>query len=55
MNKKVLSAGCSFIYGAELSDSPDYAGKDPYSKLTWPALWAKDSNFDYNTVASGCN
>jgi hypothetical protein len=51
MNKKVLSAGCSFIYGAELSDSPDYAGKDPYSKLTWPALWAKDSNFDYNTVA----
>ena len=52
MNKKVLSAGCSFIYGAELSDSPDYAGKDPLSKLTWPALWAKDNNFDYESVAT---
>ena len=51
MNKKVLSAGCSFIYGAELPDSPSYSGKDPFSKLTWPALWAKENNFDYDSVA----
>jgi len=49
----VLSGGCSFIWGAELSDSPDYSGNDPYSKLTWPALWANDHGFEYAT-ASQC-
>ena len=47
----VLSGGCSFIWGAELSDSLDYSGQDPFSKLTWPALWAKSHGFDYDTAA----
>jgi hypothetical protein len=49
----VLSGGCSFIWGAELSDSPDYSGNSPYSRLTWPALWARGHGFDYAT-ASQC-
>ena len=44
---KVLSAGCSFIRGSELSD--DAPGK--HSLKTWPALWAKSHNYEYACVA----
>lgn len=44
---KVLSAGCSFIWGSELSD--DTPGK--YSNKTWPALWAHSRGYDYACVA----
>lgn len=47
----VLSGGCSFIWGAELVDSPSHNGQTPFSKLTWPALWATSNNFDYDTAA----
>jgi hypothetical protein len=47
----VLSGGCSFIWGAELSDSPSHNGQTPFSKLTWPALWATDNNYEYDTAA----
>ena len=50
-SKKVLSAGCSFIYGAELSDSPDIMGSTPPSVKTWPALYAKSRDFEYYTCA----
>jgi hypothetical protein len=45
---KVLSAGCSFIWGNELSD--DAPGK--FSLNTWPALWAKENNHEYDCCAS---
>jgi len=44
---KVLSAGCSFIWGNELSD--DTPGK--YSLKTWPALWAKENGYEYDCCA----
>ena len=50
-SKKVLSAGCSFIYGAELSDSPDIMGSTPPSVKTWPALYAKSKGLEYHTCA----
>jgi hypothetical protein len=50
-NKKLLSAGCSFIYGAELSDSSSICGRDPPSVKTWPALYAKEKNLNYHTCA----
>jgi len=50
---KVLSFGCSLIYGTDLSDD----GRDlPYarpSQLTWPALIAKRLGFEYATNAHG--
>ena len=50
-SKKILSAGCSFIYGAELSDSPDIMGLTPPSVKTWPALYAKSKGLEYHTCA----
>lgn len=44
---KVLSSGCSFIWGNELSD--DTPGK--FSQQTWPALWAKENGYDYDCCA----
>ncbi len=44
---KVLSSGCSFIWGNELSD--DAPGK--FSLKTWPALWAKENNYQYSCCA----
>lgn len=44
---KVLGAGCSFIWGNELSD--DAPGK--YSSKTWPALWANEKGYEYNCCA----
>jgi hypothetical protein len=47
----LLSAGCSLIYGSELSDSPNYSGQDPPSLKTWPALYADSKNYIYKTCA----
>jgi hypothetical protein len=48
---KVKSFGCSFIFGCELADD----GRDgPYatpSKFTWPALVAKNLNYQYECYA----
>lgn len=49
--KKLLSAGCSLIYGAELSDSLDYHGRSNASLKTWPALLADHFNYDYFTCS----
>lgn len=47
MNLK--SFGCSFIFGTDL---PDDNGDSPYhSRLTWPALIAKELNFNYQCYA----
>lgn len=46
----VKSFGCSFFYGADLSDARDHP-----SRLTWPSLIAKYKNFDYQVYAkAGC-
>jgi hypothetical protein len=47
----LLSAGCSLIYGSELSDSPNYSGQDPPSLKTWPALYADSRDYNYKTCA----
>lgn len=49
--KKLLSAGCSLIYGAELSDSPDYHGRSNASLKTWPALLSNHLGYDYFTCS----
>lgn len=49
--KKLLSAGCSLIYGAELSDSLDFSGRDKLSSKTWPALLSQYLNYDYYSAA----
>ena len=48
MNKLLLSGGCSFTYGHELSD--DKNGKVP-SKKSWAALLATGANAEYTTVS----
>jgi hypothetical protein len=48
---KLKSFGCSFTFGTDLAD--DGRG-EPYAKssqLTWPALLAKDLNYEYNCYA----
>jgi hypothetical protein len=49
--KKLLSAGCSFIYGSELSDSPQMYSTNSPSLKTWPALYAAGKNLEYKTCA----
>lgn len=44
---KVLSSGCSFIWGNELSD--DAPGR--FSINTWPSLWAIENGYDYDCCA----
>lgn len=51
MTKKILSAGCSFTYGHELSDC-DHAGLPP-SRLTWASGLADLVNAEHQTVAQG--
>lgn len=43
----ILSGGCSFIWGNELSD----CYHPNCSQLTWPALIARDMNMGYHCVA----
>jgi hypothetical protein len=44
---KLKSFGCSFIFGSDLKDVGQDGTYATYSKLTWPALLAKECNFDY--------
>jgi len=52
---KIKSFGCSFIFGTDLSDNPESSillnpvGK--FSRLTWPALLAKEKGYDYECFA----
>lgn len=46
----VLSSGCSFIWGSELSDCY-HCGTNGYSQQTWPALLATNSGNEYHCVA----
>jgi hypothetical protein len=43
----IKSFGCSFIHGSDLLDGNDL----DYSRFTWPALMAKQLNFEYNCYA----
>lgn len=43
---KLISAGCSFLWGSELSDEK-HCGPGGHSMKTYPALLAKDFNLDY--------
>jgi hypothetical protein len=47
---KLKSFGCSFIYGSDLSDEIIVPGSHA-SELSWPALLAKQINFDYECYA----
>lgn len=48
---KLVSFGCSLIFGTDLSDTRGCA--DRASQLTWPALVAKKLNLPYQTWAHG--
>lgn len=52
MIDKIISFGDSFIYGSDLNDC-DGTGHDRFSKLTWPALCAKELGLDYECYAQG--
>jgi len=52
MIDKIVSFGDSFIYGSDLPDC-DGTGFDKFSKLTWPALCAKELGLDYYCYAEG--
>lgn len=45
---KLLSFGCSFIFGCEL---PDNTAPDVYSRQSWPALLAQHHGWDYHCRA----
>ena len=45
------SFGCSFIYGTDLSDAGVDGTSIIPSQYTWPALLAKDLQFDYKSFA----
>jgi len=49
MNKKILSGGCSFTFGNELSDDD---GKTP-SKNSWASLMAKQNDCEHICLAKG--
>ena len=52
---KLKSFGCSFIYGSDLSDEKLRPFQHLASQLTWPALLAKNINFEYECYAKpGC-
>jgi hypothetical protein len=50
---KLKSFGCSFIWGTDLHDSPpmDPNPINKFSRLTWPALLAKELGYDYDCHA----
>lgn len=50
---KVLSFGCSLIYGTDLSDDGRNLPYAQPSHLSWPALIAKRLGFEYATNAHG--
>jgi hypothetical protein len=46
----IVACGDSFVWGSELADSP-HGGEDGYSRNTFPALLAKEHNYEYRCVA----
>lgn len=48
---KLKSFGCSFIFGTDLSDDGRNGWYATGSKLTWPALLAKELSYKYQTFA----
>jgi hypothetical protein len=46
----IIAAGDSFVWGSELEDSL-HGGPGGYSRNTFPALLAKEYNYDYKCVA----
>jgi len=48
----LLSAGCSFVYGAELSDSPDPLGNNKPSNKSWVSLYANKKGYNHITEAT---
>ncbi len=48
---KLIAGGDSFIYGSELSDCVDENGSEHISKLTFPALIAKEQGLEYVCTA----
>ena len=53
MKKRLLTVGCSFTYGSDLSDSIGLglANIDGCSKKTWPALLAQFQGVEYECYA----
>jgi hypothetical protein len=45
------SFGCSFVFGSDLTDSTSGASTRQFSKLTWPALLAKQLKLGYQCCA----
>jgi hypothetical protein len=48
---KLKSFGCSFIFGSELSDDGRNGLYATGSRLTWPALLAKEYGYEYETYS----
>ena len=48
---KLKSFGCSFIFGTDLHDDSRLAPKATPSNYTWPALLAKQHDWDYTCYA----
>lgn len=46
----IVACGDSFVWGSELADSP-HGGEDGYSRNTFPALLAKEYNYEYQCAA----
>lgn len=46
----LIAGGDSFIYGSELKDCIDAQGQEQVSRLTYPALIAKEAKLDYICV-----
>jgi len=44
---KIKSFGCSFVFGTDLADDGRDGPYATFSHLTWPALIAKELNFEY--------
>jgi len=54
MIDKIISFGDSFMYGSDLADCDGTGfGNGKFSKLTWPALCAKELGLDYECYAQG--
>jgi len=50
----IKSFGCSFIFGTELPDCPPNDNMPQASQLTWPALMARQLDFEYRCCARPC-
>ena len=53
MIRRLASFGCSFIWGTELADHQRHDVLNGYSRLTWPALLAKNLALGYHCLARG--